>query len=142
MLWRKNNNNTYICICAQNLCTYYNTFNIFYTVCITILYYVLVELLLTCVRSKVVQEYYFSPHLVVSESTYRNLCAVYIVHTCVVHTHTHTHICSLPSAWAAASLERARPDYPTANSYTIAATLRWFTIYQPGSHVRMDVCTF
>lgn len=116
-----------ICICIQNLCTYYNTFNIFYTVCITILYYVLVELLLTCVRSKVVQEYYFYffisyfPHLVVSESTYRNLCVLYTyIQYTYIYTYTYVYMYMYFSECVGRrpSLERARPDYPTANSYT------------------------
>lgn len=146
-------------------------FNIFYTVCITISCprWIIINMCPIESRTSVFcfflytlffSSFFFFGHIVVSESIHRNLCASLRVHAACVRVYIIYVIilCTLPSAWAgvrAAAVAgvllysmwygcdcmRARPDYPTANSYQRQRCV-WFTVYQPGSHVRTDVYIF
>lgn len=102
--------------------------------------------------------FFFNHIVVVSESIHRNLCASIRVHAACVRVYIYVIIlCTLLSAWAGVRAAaagvllysmwygcdcmRARPDYPTANSYQRQRCV-WFTVYQPGSRVRTDVYIF
>jgi len=143
-------------------------FNIFYTVCITIscprwiiinmcpiesrtsVFCFFLYFFFTPFSFSTTSSSFLSPYIEIyvprSEYTPRVYVCIYVII-----------LCTLPSAWAGVRAAAAgvllysmwygcdcmwaRPDYPTANSYQRQRCV-WFTVYQPGSHVRTDVYIF